>query len=83
VTARGPNYWAIKHLNHAARRGAKVILSSGSIEGLAHVAFVNADGRKSMMLTNTGAERSVRIRNGGRMAELTIPANSLTNLSWT
>ena len=83
VTARGPNYWAIKHLNHAARRGAKVILSSGAIESVAHVAFVNADGRKAMLLTNTGADRSVRIRNGGRMAELTIPANSLTNLSWT
>jgi glucosylceramidase len=83
VTARGSNYWAIKHLNHAAPRGATVIQSSGTIEGLAHVAFVNPDGRKAMMLTNAGPERTVRIRNGGRMAELALPANSVTNLSWT
>ena len=83
VTARGPNYWAIKHLNHAARRGATVIESSGLIDKVAHVAFVNPDGRKAMMLTNAGAGRAVRIRNGGRMAEVALPANSLTNLSWT
>jgi len=83
VTVRGPNYWAIKHLNQAARRGATVILSSGTIEGVAHVAFANADGRKAMMLTNAGADRRVRIRNGRRMAEVSLPANSITNLSWT
>lgn len=83
VTRRGPNYWAIKHLNHVAPRGATVIQSSGAIDQLAHVAFVDPDGRKSVMLTNAGAERVVRIRNGGRMAEIALPANSLTNLSWT
>jgi glucosylceramidase len=83
VTARGPNYWAIKHLNHVAPRGATGIESSGRIDKLAHVAFLDPDGRKSMMLTNAGAERTVRIRNGGRMAELALPANSVTNLSWT
>jgi glucosylceramidase len=83
VTARGPNYWAIKHLNHVAPRGATVIESSGEIDRLAHVAFVDPDGRKSMMLTNAGPARAVRIRNGGRMAELALPADSVTNLSWT
>jgi glucosylceramidase len=60
-----------------------VIESSGTIDRLAHVAFVDPDGRKSMMLTNAGAERFVRIRNGGRMAEIRLPAESVTNLSWT
>ena len=83
VTRRGPNYWAIKHLNHVAPRGATVIESSGTIDKLAHVAFVDPDGRKSMMLTNAGADRIVRIRNGGRMAEIVLPAGSVTNLSWT
>jgi len=36
-----------------------------------------------MMLTNAGADRIVRIRNGGRMAEIVLPAGSVTNLSWT
>jgi glucosylceramidase len=83
ITARSANYWAIKHLNHAARRGATVIGSSGDIDAIAHVAFVNPDGRKAIMLTNAGADRTVRIRNGGRMAEVALPANSITNLSWT
>ena len=83
VTRRGPNYWAIKHLNHVAPRGSTVFASDGGASGVAHVAFLNPDGRKGLMLTNAGAERVVRIRNGGRMAEVTLPACSLTNLSWT
>jgi glucosylceramidase len=83
VTARGPNYWIIKHLNHAARRGATVIESTGRIDGVFHVAFVNTDGRNAMMLTNTGPNRSVSIRNGGRSVEVVLPASSVTNLQWT
>ena len=83
VTRRGPNYWAIKHLNHVAPRGSTVFASDGGASGVAHVAFLNPDGRKGLMLTNAGAERVVRVRNGGRMAEVTLPACSLTNLSWT
>ncbi|MBW8753785.1 MAG: hypothetical protein JF595_06485 [Sphingomonadales bacterium] len=83
VTARGPNYWAIKHLNQIAPRGATVIESSGNIAGLAHVAFVDPHGRQGLMLTNSGAARTIRIRNGGRMARISLPANSVTNLSWT
>jgi len=83
VTRRGPNYWAIKHLNHIAPRGSTVFESSGRIDGLAHVAFVDPHGRKGLMLTNAGAARTVRIRNGGRMAEVALPASSVTNLSWT
>lgn len=82
VTRRGPNYWAIKHLNHVAPRGSTVIASAGGAGGVAHVAFLNPDGRKSVMLSNAGAQRTVRIRNGGRMVEVVLPASSVTNLSW-
>jgi glucosylceramidase len=83
VSTRGPNYWIIKHLNHAARRGAMVIESSGGIDGLFHVAFVNTDGRNAMMLTNTGPNRAVTIRNGAQSVEVALPATSVTNLHWT
>ena len=83
VTARGPNYWIIKHLNHAARRGATVIKSEARVDDVSHVAFVNTDGRNTMMLTNMGSSRTVSIRNGGRVAEVVLPAKSVTNLSWT
>jgi glucosylceramidase len=80
---RGPNYWVVKHFTHAARKGAKVVDSRGKIEKLAHVAFVNADGRKSLVLANTGDARKVRVRMGSAATEVSLPANSLTNLSWS
>lgn len=83
VIARGPNYWAIKHLNQIAPRGSTVFESTSRIDRLAHVAFVDPDGRKGLMLTNAGAARTIRIRNGGRMAEVALPASSVTNLRWT
>lgn len=82
VTARGPNYWAIKHLNQIAPRGSTVFESASRIDRLAHVAFVDPDGRKGLMLTNAGGARIIRIRNGGRMTEVALPASSVTNLRW-
>lgn len=82
ITARGPNYWAIKHLNQAAPRGSTVFASTGTIEDVAHVAFLRPDGRKAMLLTNAGGARTVQVRNGGRVADVALPANSLTNISW-
>ena len=79
---RGPNYWVMKHFNHAARKGAKVVDSRGDTEKVAHVAFVNPDGRKSLVLSNTGADRRIKIHSGTAMTEVTLPANSMTNLSW-
>jgi len=81
---RSPNYWVLKHFTHAARRGAKVVDSRANIEKVAHVAFVNPDGRKSLVLSNTGdAARNVQVRIGGATTEVSLPANSLTNFSWS
>ena len=80
---RGPNYWVMKHFTHAARRGAKVVDSVGAIEKVGHVAFVNPDGGKSLVLANTGDPRQVQVRIGGAAAGLSLPANSMTNLSWS
>ncbi len=80
---RNPNYWVIKHYNHAARRGARVIDSQGNIDKVAHVAFLNTDGRKCLVLSNTGPQRTVRVRVAGAVAEVSLPANSLTNLNWS
>ncbi len=80
---RNPNYWVMKHYNHAARRGAKVIDSQGGIDKVAHVAFLNTDGRKCIVVSNTGAQQTVGVRVDGAIAEITLPANSLTNLNWT
>jgi glucosylceramidase len=79
---RGPNYWVMKHFTHAARRGAKVVDSRGTVEKVAHVAVVNRDGRKSVVLSNTGGDRTVRIHTGNVMTGVSLPGNSMTNLSW-
>jgi glucosylceramidase len=80
---RSPNYWVMKHFTHAARKGSKVVESRGAIEKVTHVAFANHDGSKSMILSNTGDKRKVQVRIGGAAAEISLPANSLTNLNWT
>jgi glucosylceramidase len=73
----------MKHYTHAVRRGAKRFDSQGELEGLAHVAFVNPDGTKSMVLSNVGGARTVQLRLGDMMTEVSLPGDSLTNLSWT
>lgn len=81
--SRNPNYWVIKHYNHAARRGARVIDSQGEIEKVAHVGFLNTDGRKCLVVSNTGPQRRVSIRASGVTAEVDLPPNSVTNLNWS
>ena len=49
---------------------------------LAHVAFLNPDGRKCLVLSNTGAQRTVPVQVAGARVEISLPANSLTNLNW-
>ncbi len=80
---RNPNYWVIKHYNHAARRGARVVASQGEIAQVAHVAFLNPDGRKCLVLSNTGEARSVEVQVAGATTTVPLPANSVTNLNWT
>jgi glucosylceramidase len=79
---RSGNYWAMKHYTHAARRGAKRFDSQGAMEGVAHVAFVNPDGAKTVVLSNTGAARKIQLRLGSLRTEISMPRNSVTNLNW-
>jgi glucosylceramidase len=80
---RNSNYWVIKHYNHAARRGAKVIQSTGEPAGVAHAAFHNPDGRICLVLSHLGSGTTVDIRWRDRSASIALPANSVTNLSWS
>jgi O-glycosyl hydrolase len=63
-------------------RGAKRFDSQGAAEGVAHVAFVNPDGAKTVVLSNTGAARRIQLHLGGLMTEISLPQNSVTNLNW-
>lgn len=80
--SRSGAYWAMKHYTHAARRGSKRFHTQGDLEGIAHVAFVNPDGSKTVVLSNTGAPRNTQLYLGDLMTEIALPLNSVTNLSW-
>ncbi|MGD0014056.1 MAG: glycoside hydrolase family 30 beta sandwich domain-containing protein [Bryobacteraceae bacterium] len=79
---RSGAYWAMKHYTRAAHRGSKRFDTQGDLEGVAHVAFVNPEAAKTVVLSNTGAARKTQLRLGNLMTEVTLPANSITNLSW-
>ncbi len=81
ITRTG-EYWAMKHYTHAGRRGSKRFDTEGDLEGLAHVAFVSPNDTKTLVLSNTGAARKAQLRLGNMMTEVSLPANSITNLTW-
>ncbi len=79
---RSGQYWALVHYSRGARRGARRMESSGSIDGVFHVAFTNPDGTKAAILTNRGPAKQVLVRISGNETEVTLPENSITNLAW-
>jgi glucosylceramidase len=80
--ARSGQYWAFAHYSRALRRGALRFDSQGDLAAISHVAFANSDGTKALVLTNAGAERKVRLRLAGMMAELVLPNDSVATLAW-
>lgn len=80
--ARSGQYWAFAHYSRAIRRGARRIESSGNPDRVSHVAFANPDGGKAVVLTNAGAEKRVLLRLAGMEAEVNLPNDSVTTLTW-
>jgi glucosylceramidase len=75
---------AMQHFARNIRRGAKIIQSSGDLQGVAHVAAHNRDGSYSIVLTNTTKEaRTVNLTVGASGASVELPADSITTLSWS
>lgn len=80
--ARSGQYWALAHYSHAIRRDANRIESSGELKGVSHFACVNPDGSTAAVLTNSASERDLVLRVNGSEAEVHLPADSVTTLSW-
>ncbi len=79
---RSGQYWALAHFSRAFRRGARRIESYGEFEGISHAACVNPDGTTAAVVANTAAERTILLKLGGSEAELLLPPDSVTTLSW-
>jgi glucosylceramidase len=80
---RSGQYWAFAHFSRHVKRGAHVFQSTGSVEGVAHVAFQNPDGSRVLVLAN-GAKGAVqpRISLGDASVQLSLPTDSVTTLDW-
>ena len=82
ITQSG-QYWAFAHFSRQVKRGAKRFDSTGKVTGTEHVGFENPDGRKVLVLTNSGPEKTTTLLQGNKKAELTLAADSITTLSWS
>jgi len=79
---RTGQYWALAHFSHAARRGGRRFDSQGELEKVSHVGFAYPDGRRALVLANTGKETNARLRMGDLSAEVSFPESSVLTLRW-
>ncbi|HYH00850.1 MAG TPA: glycoside hydrolase family 30 protein [Terriglobales bacterium] len=79
---RSGQYWALAHYSKAVKRGAKRFDSKGEVANISHVAFVNPDGSKAVVLTNAGAETTTRVQMAGMAADVVLPKESVVTLMW-
>lgn len=79
---RSGQYWAFAHFSRNVQRGARRFESAGTVAGVEHVGFENPDGRKVLILTNSSDAKSVTLKLANRSANISLPANSISTLSW-
>jgi len=79
---RSGHFWAMNHFSRSIRRGARRFDSAQGPSNIHHVAFENPDGKRALLLTNPGSERSVQLMAAGMLANATLPADSVSTLTW-
>jgi glucosylceramidase len=79
---RSGQYWAFAHYSRIIRRGARRFQSQSSSPDLRHVALENPDGQQVLVVTNTGAARTIELRLTNMAASVRLKASSLSTLAW-
>jgi glucosylceramidase len=80
---RGGQFWAFAHFSTHIQRGARIVQSSGEVTDVKHVAARNPDGRMAVVLTNNAkATHSVTLQEGASSVTVTLPAQSVSTLTW-
>lgn len=74
-------FWAFNHYSRFVRRGAHRFDSQGP-QDIQHAAFENSDGKHALVLTNSGAARSIQVRIGQSAAKISMSKNSVSTLEW-
>ncbi|HNG21791.1 MAG TPA: glycoside hydrolase family 30 beta sandwich domain-containing protein, partial [Candidatus Obscuribacter sp.] len=74
----------LAHYSKYVKPGARVLSTSqsGQESSLSRVAFLNPDGGKVLVVTNSGAATAVDLVEGGNQVRLDLPADSVTTLRW-
>ena len=80
---RSGQYWAFAHFSRNVRRGAKRFESSGTVQGVDHVAFENPGGQRVLVLTNQGEAKMVTLKQASKVIELAIATDSVTTVGWS
>jgi glucosylceramidase len=80
---RSGQYWAMAHFSKYVKRGARRISSESKAADLDHVVFENPDRTRVAVLTNAGPARTASIQVGGSIADLALPADSVTTIAWS
>jgi len=80
---RSGQYWTLAHFSRSILNGAHRIESQSIAANLEHVAAENPGGQKVLILTNTGAARTVEIFQEGQSAKMSLEENSIASLVWT
>ena len=75
-------YWALRHFSQHVKRQATRIATRSDASELQHIGFHNTDGSTVLVVTNTGAPRTLEITVSGRSAPVFIPEDSLATLVW-
>jgi len=76
-------FYALQHFAQHIRRGAKIVRSTGDIEGVRHVVARNPDRSYAAVLTNTAKDkRVVHLVLGGASAAVELAPDSMTTLTW-
>lgn len=79
---RSGQYWAFTHFSRNIQRGARRFESSANLPGVEHVAFENPDGRKVVLLTNTGDATTITLKLADKITNVLLAKNSLNTLLW-
>jgi hypothetical protein len=48
-----------------------------------HVGFENPGGRRSLVVSNSGAAKTVTLQQGSKIAEIALLPDAVTTLSWS
>ncbi len=80
---RSGQYWAFAHFSRAIKRGAKRFASTSNSSGVDQVAFENPDGQKILVVTNSSGAKTATLKQADKMAQVSLPAESITTLVWS